>query len=326
MSEGQERFSFPQTPPALAGLRWRKLAPADLPILLEIQRAGLDADGGLPFLFVPEIIESHYFPDQPGAAIGAFGAQGALVACAAIHLSTTSEIPKAAIVGMVHPEQRGKGLGSALLQWSMDQARQLLAHAVHGAVLQISTESLTNAAQRLYLQNGFHSVMEEVDMRFDLRRPLPDSPLPPDVTLSSWRPELAEEFYRAYFEAFRERPGFPGWSAAEWIEHVTDNDHMPEWSLLARVNGVPGGFVIGDIDLTTTPPGGYVWQIGVVPAQRRRGLATALLVKSMQRMQAAGALEALLCVHVNNPGAFQAYAQLGFTSIGRRARYERAAE
>jgi ribosomal protein S18 acetylase RimI-like enzyme len=43
-------------------------------------------------------------------------------------------------------------------------------------------------------------------------------------------------------------------------------------------------------------------------------------------MQAAGAVTARLEVHVNNPGAIQAYTDLGFVTIGRRARYERIVE
>jgi ribosomal protein S18 acetylase RimI-like enzyme len=105
---------------------------------------------------------------------------------------------------------------------------------------------------------------------------------------------------------------------------VLEDDFIPNWSLLARSDGAPAGFVIGDIDLTSNPPGGYIWQIGVVPAQRRRGICSALLVETMRRMQAEGAACAQLTVHINNPGAIQAYARLGFTTIGHRARYERA--
>jgi ribosomal protein S18 acetylase RimI-like enzyme len=190
----------------------------------------------------------------------------------------------------------------------------------------VSTESLTEPADRLYQAHGFERVFDELVMRRDLQLPLPVRALPPDVTITSWRPDLAEQFFLAYDAAFHDRPGFPGWSAAEWIARVTENDLILEWSLLARAGGLPLGFVIGNIDLTTDPPGGYVWQIGVIPAQRRRGLASALLVETMRRMQAAGATSTQLTVHINNPGAIQAYARLGFATIGRRARYERIAE
>jgi mycothiol synthase len=332
------RSSMPEdpAPPEPANPAWKKLVPGDLEAIVELARDCLLQDGGLPFLFEPDLIQSRYFPDGPGTVIGAFAPDGRLAACAAVHLVSASDPPRAAIVGLVRPDHRRKGVGAHLLDWSQAQAKRLLAGAAAtgeassgrapNGVMQIQTESLSEPAHRLYLAHGFACVFEEQVMRFDLRAPLPDDPLPQDVTFTPWTLDRANEFYQAYVKAFRERPGFPGWSAAEWIGHVTENDHIPDWSLLALVNGQPAGFVIGNIDLTTDPPGGYVWQIGVVPDQRRRGLASALLAESMRRMRAAGSLWAYLLVHVNNPGAHLAYARLGFTDIGRRARYERAAD
>ena len=147
--------------------------------------------------------------------------------------------------------------------------------------------------------------------------------LPPDgVKLVSWQLELADQFYQAYKASFRERPGFPGWSAEEWVGRVTNNDLIPEWSLLALADELPVGFLIGNIDLTTNPPGGDVWQVGVIPSQRRCGLGSALIVEALRRMVARGSVSVQLTVNVNNPGAIQTYLPLGFTQIGRRARYE----
>jgi ribosomal protein S18 acetylase RimI-like enzyme len=111
--------------------------------------------------------------------------------------------------------------------------------------------------------------------------------------------------------------------SASGIVGVNSNDLITEWTLLAREAGKPVGFVIGTTDLTANPPGGYVAQIGVVPAARRRGLASALMVAALRRMQAAGAPWVDLTVHLNNPGAIEAYAQVGYLVVGRRARYER---
>lgn len=309
-------------PSEQANLTWRKMVSEDLEGIVRLSKAGLMVDGGLPFLFESDFLQSRYFPDSPGTGIVGFTPDGRVVSCAAAHLVDTQKV---LIVGLVHPDQRRKGIGTYLMDWSQSLASRLLS-AVGNGIMQIATESLSEPAHRLYLRHGFTSVFEEVVMRYDLDVSLPEHPLPADASLTSWRPELAEEFYQAYYEAFRERPGFPGWSAGEWIGYVTEDDHIPEWSLLAYVNGKPAGFVIGNIDLTTDPPGAYVWQVGVVPAQRRRGLASVLLAESLRRMRSAGAVSAFLTVHINNPGAYQAYALLGFTTIGRRARYERVIE
>lgn len=314
-------------PPGLDGLIWRPITRDDLTELVNLAKTCYLSDGGLHFMVEPDEIISRFFPDEPGATIGALNADGQLVACNTISVSGDSSRLRATIVGYVRPDMRGRGLGIYLMRWSQVQAESLLAEAAADQrMLQIRTESLTEPAHRLYLAQGFESVFDELVMRRDLHQPLPDQPLPDGVTLTAWQPEVAEEFYQAYYAAFRERPGFPGLSAAEWIARVTENDHVPEWSLLARAGGVPLGFVIGNTDLTTDPPGGFVWQIGVIPAARRRGLGSALLVETMRRMQAAGAPWADLTVHTNNPGAIQTYVQLGFATIGRRARYERMVE
>ena len=53
------------------------------------------------------------------------------------------------------------------------------------------------------------------------------------------------------------------------------------------------------------------------------GIGSALLIETMRRMRATGSNSAQLTVNINNPGAIQTYAQLGFETIGCRARYER---
>jgi mycothiol synthase len=309
------------TPPDLTGLSWRAISPDDLAAVAELAAVCHAADGGLAFMIEPGSLNGRYFPDAPGVAIGAFDADRRLAACTTLHFSSDTGTQRVTIVGQVRPDLRGRGLGSYLIRWSRAQAQPLLAHAAAGQhVLQVTTESLSGPADRLYRAHGFAPVFEELVMRRDWRQLLPDRPLPPDIVIVSWQPTLAEQFFQAYDAAFRDRPGFPGWSAAEWIDWITEGDELrPEWSLLARAGGLPVGFLIG----ADGPPDGFVVQVGVIPMYRRQGLSSALLVEAMQRMQAAGAASTQLTVNVNNPGAIQTYTQLGFATIGRRARYER---
>ncbi len=312
--------------PNFAHLDWRPIDQNDLDAVVELARACYQVDGGLSFLFEPDAIQSRYFPGEAGKGIGAFMPDGRATACTTVNVIGDPGNQRARIIGQVRSDLRKKGIGTYLMRWSQVQAQNLLAgSAAVPGVMQVATESLTEPAHHLYLNCGFERVFEELVMARNLYLPLPFRPLPPDVTIIEWQPDLADQFFQAYHASFRERPGFPGYSADEWINRVTENDHKPEWSLLARVDGVPVGFVIGNIELTIDPPGGHIWQVGVVPAQRRRGISSALLVEIMRRMQAEGALAALLTVNVNNPGAELAYSQLGFSTIGRRARYERAA-
>ena len=149
------------------------------------------------------------------------------------------------------------------------------------------------------------SCLEDID---------PDAPFPAGVALTQWSSATAGQFFEVYQAAFRERPGFPGWSAGEWIAWVADDDEFrPELSLLVRAGAHPVGFIVCCDD--------WVVQVGVRPEWRGRGLAAALVVEALRRMCAAGGRQVLLDVNVNNPSAAHVYARLGFATIGRRARY-----
>jgi mycothiol synthase len=315
-----ENSTINPVPPLLPGLTWRAITRDDLGALVELAADCHLADGGLAFLNEPNNLRERYFPDAPGRGIGACAADDKLIACTTVHLTRQSDVQRAIIVGQVRPEWRNQGLGSYLMRWSQVQAQTLLSTATADQrVLRIATESLTESANHLYRAHGFESVFEELVMQRDLRMPLPEGPLPPDVSLTTWQPALADQFFQAYTAAFRDRPGFPGTPATEWISDLTEDENFkPEWSLLARIGELPVGFV----NAAAERPGGFVVQIGVIPGQRRRGLASALIVETMRRMQAAGMSSTQLAVNINNPGAIQTYAGLGFVTIGRRARYE----
>ncbi len=317
-----ENSTITPAPPSLAGLAWRQITRDDLAALVDLASACFLADGGLHFLFEPESISGRFFPDAPDAAIGAFAPDGRLAACATVHLDGDSGSQHAMLVGHVQPDLRGQGIGTYLIRWGQMQTQSLLAGSVNNQpALQIATESLTESAHRLYLAHGFENVSTSLVMRRDLHLALPNCPLRPGVTLMSWQPGLADQFFQAYDASFRERPGFPGWTAAEWVDSWTTDNFRPEWSLLARAGNVPLGFLTA----AAYPPHGFVVQVGVIPTQRRRGLGSALMVETMRRMAAAGAASIQLTVYVNNPGAIRAYEELGFATVGRRARYEQIA-
>jgi mycothiol synthase len=315
-----ENSTINPAPPLLPGLIWRAITRDNLGELVELADECHLADGGLDLLNEPNNLRDRYFPDAPGSGIGACAAGNKLIACTTVHLTRQLNMQRALIAGQVQPEWRNRGIGTYLLSWSQAQAQTLLSTVTADQrVLRVATESLTEPAIHLYRAHGFEKVFEELVMQRDLRQALPARPLPPEVSLTTWQPALADQFFQAYEAAFRDRPGFPGYSAAEWISDLTENETFkPEWSLLARAGELPVGFV----NAAAERPGGYVVQIGVIPGQRRRGLASALMVETMRRMQAAGRSATQLVVNINNPGAIQTYAELGFVPAGRRARFE----
>ena len=123
-------------------------------------------------------------------------------------------------------------------------------------------------------------------------------------------------FYVVYTSAFRDRPGFPGWSQARWIEWLSDDeDFRPQWTLLATVAGADVGYIAGEAT-------GWITQVGVVPSARGQDIGARRSPRLFSSMRSAGQTTSTLNVNVDNPHAIALYRRLGFTRTGRRAKYQ----
>ena len=306
-------------PPTAPGLSWRSLQPIDLGAITALADACLAADGGHLLGATDAYIREHYLPARSGSSIGAFETDGRLVACAAIQPTHTANEHQITLVGQVHPAYRSRGFGTFLLRWSIAEASRLLAACPsdRAHVLQLTTEMLTEDAERLFERHGFSQQFAEDVMRRDLADPLSDVLPPSDIKFATWTLALADQFFAVYQVAFRERPGYPDSSQEEWVDWLAtdDDDFLSDLSLLAYHDDLPVGFIVcADM---------WIVQMGVRPEQRGRGIGSALVIEVLKRFWAAGGDHVLLDVNLNNPGAARVYTRLGFERAGRRARYIR---
>jgi mycothiol synthase len=297
--------------PVAAGreVPWAEVA-GDVPEeLVRLARRCLVADGGLPLAAEPGFLRRRW------AAAGAvrFGLRGSSGELMAAGVVCPAAGPGPIITGLVDPAARGRGVGGRLLDHGLTVAGSL-----GGGAATVETESLTDRATALFGSRGLRPVFAEYVLCIDLTWFDGVPCRPPGVAVSTWTTGRAGRFFDVYAAAFRSRPGYPAPTAAEWIaDNETDDDFRPGWSLLAHLPGVgDAGFV--------TAAAGWIVQVGVVPAARRRGLARALVTEALRRMAAAGEPEAWLNVNVDNPGAARLYQEVGFTLRGRRARYRAA--
>jgi mycothiol synthase len=286
-------------------VEWRTLTEEDLGGVAELAQRCQAADGGLPWTVSASFLGQRYAGDG-GVAVGAT-VGGRLVAAGA--LRPTDGGP--AVVGHVDPAHRGSGLGADLLDRLLSQANG------RPGEVSVETEALSIGADELFRSRGLQQTFAEDVMRRDLSEPFPACPLPAGVSISEWTDRDQSDFFTAYEQAFADRIGMPGWSQARWVDWMVDDEFLPSCSLLARAaDGTPAGFV--------TCARGYLIQIGVLPAWRRRGLSRALAVAALTRMHGYDIGEVFLDVNVTNPASAALFQGLGFVAVTRRSRYQRS--
>jgi mycothiol synthase len=312
---------------------WRPLRREDATALRELELACAPTDGGTS---IATIADQTTKLEQAGDnlttdTLCAVDSTGQLAAAAWVTCEDRlAHEWRASLYGRVHPKYRGRGLGSFILHWMEARARQILCEMKDDrpAVLRFDFYDRGDDALALFEEYGFRFAFAEDEMRRDLGRTLPVRDMPEGMAVVIWSPQQATRFFDVYQDAFRERPGFPHWSEEVWRHNFTGGaGFRPDLSLLLLEGGEAVGFAICHVETegTVAPASvGWIVQMGVRPAWRRRGLASALLNEVMCRFQADGLQWAALEVNIDNYRASRLYQRLGFERRRRRTVYKKA--
>ncbi|MFQ5434879.1 MAG: GNAT family N-acetyltransferase, partial [Anaerolineae bacterium] len=229
---------------------------------------------------------------------------------------------RAFLDGRVHPDFRRQRIGTFLFNWQQARAQQIFAAYADDRprILRADFFDRAEDAAQLFEQHGFQYAWAEDTFSRSLQDLFPPPPLPPGFHFDSWREETAASFFAVYDDAFRTRPGFPGWTEDVWRPFYTNYDEFwPDWSLLLMAGDTAVAYAIVHLE----PEGPWIVQMGVRQAYRRQGLASALIAELLGRFRAAGHETAWLGVNVNNPTARRAYERMGFGRVKRYTSYQK---
>ncbi|MGH2539497.1 MAG: GNAT family N-acetyltransferase, partial [Actinomycetota bacterium] len=214
-------------------------------------------------------------------------------------------------VGRVHPAHAGRGLGSAILE---EQERRAIERLDAGVIspFRTSTPSTDEAAHRLLADGGYRHARSS----WLMQRPLPAADLEPvDPDGIAFRAgSTADEpvVHAVVEEAFRDHFGYEPMTLDDWQRWVhASPGYDAELAVLAfageRLAGV-------SVNLAADDGAGWVGDLGVLPAFRRRGIARALLDRSFAALAASGHHEVRLGVDTENAsGATHLYRSVGMT-------------
>jgi ribosomal protein S18 acetylase RimI-like enzyme len=225
--------------------------------------------------------------------------------------------------GRVHPEWRGLGVGRALVAWQLRRGTEQHAeHAPPGLPgrLVASVYPAMRSAARLLERAGFTAER----CYHAMARPLDDLPAvgpAPGVELVPFSWDRDDEVRRAHNAAFTAHHGSTERDEPAWRSWFTgQRAFRPELSVLALADGAVVGYVLAYVYEADTRATGvsttHLGQIGVLPAARGRGVATAAIAAALSAAAADGCGKAALDVDTeNSTGALALYERVGFRTI-----------
>ena len=255
---------------------------------------------------------------------------GQVVASTLVQRIVRDDSPMYDMEGFVHPEFRRRGLGTALLEWSLDRIRQRA--TVEDPGVNVTVEGGAEdqeAAHRALLEGaGFDIVRHFFLMRRATLDDVPEAPMPPGLEIRPVTEDQRREIIAAEFEAFRDH-----WGHREMTEEAVQTTlKMAELNTDLWVVAWDGDQVAGAVENWIWPEEneklgvkrGWLERISVRRPWRRRGLAKALTARSLILLREAGMEEGMLGVDSQNPnGALGLYEGLGFEVYSRAAAYRR---
>lgn len=232
----------------------------------------------------------------------------------------------------VDPAYRGRGVGSALLVANERRARQLAALQQPDrptAFLAFAAEGRPSA--RLLEESGY----EVARWFFDMVRPTLDAidvpPMPDGIELRPVTPDQYPIVWRANREAFRDHWGGSDESEDALHRLLDDPDTDPSLWLTAWDGDEVAGGVWNSIYPDENEANGFLrgWLGSVYTRRpwRRRGLARALIARSLMLLRERGMTSAALGVDADNPtGALGLYESAGFVVHERYSAWRRPME
>jgi len=220
----------------------------------------------------------------------------------------------------VHPDFQGRGIGTALLAWIEDRAREVLDKAPPDARVTLGQGVWTEdtAAPALFLAHGFEVVRHFWRMVVELDAPIPPPVWPDGISLRNYDHGAdLEAVVHAFRDSFADHWGYVPQpfeaDLEQWRNSIDENpDHDPSLWLLACDNADIAGIALNESSIPEDPEMGFVDVLAVPQPWRRRGLATALLQQTFRTFAERGQKRVGLGVDSTNlTGAIGLYEKVG---------------
>jgi ribosomal protein S18 acetylase RimI-like enzyme len=231
------------------------------------------------------------------------------------------------------PEWRRMGIGRALLHACQRRLREIAADlpAATESVFHTNSPEGDIGANEVLRREGYRPARYSYTMVRPTLDSVPEIPIPERLEVRPARPEAYRRIFEANEEAFQDHWGYIPRTDEDFERWLGEPATDPSLWQVAwdgdEVAGMVLPFIHADENAHYHRLRGYTEDVCVRRPWRRRGLARALLARSLQALRERGMTEAALGVDVENPsGALQLYESLGYRPVQRWTVYRKAIE
>lgn len=211
----------------------------------------------------------------------------------------------------VHPDHRGRGLGSFLVARAEHDMRLRMRATERAEVTVHNGVMATDSAARALLEaHGYAPARHFYRMAVALPTSLPNAPLPDGIVVAPIAAGRARDVHGAIEEGFEQEWGHSPESFEDWMGRKEREGWDPTLVFVA----LDGESVAGVAQCSRRFGGGWVNALAVLPPWRRRGIGHALLVEALREFERRGEPRVALGVDAQNPtGATRLYERAGMT-------------
>jgi mycothiol synthase len=223
--------------------------------------------------------------------------------------------------GTVHPEHRGRGVGTALLDRIEARAPEL-ATAASSLRFRHAINAADEAAAAMLRSRGLRPVHHFWHMQIDLAGTADPGPSPDGIDIGGIEPDRDLAAIHALLDAafVDDRSHHPA-PFDRWVEEETSTPgYDPTLWLMAREAEVPAGVITASV----AEDRGWVDYLAVSASHRGRGIGPALLRRSFAMLADRGVQRVLVSVDAQNPtGATAVYERVGMRIVNAWDQWER---